>query len=138
MKRLDHNSTKNIEFEVVVFFHLLISKKQCDKHLQTGCLCAWFVFYAQFGFPSKSGPFGVSQVWLEKSHVQEFSQKTWLYWLKEKSLMHLAILWLEFFKIHFFFVFDQTIFSLFSNLKFFVFLYFWTYQVDFYYLGIDF
>ena len=35
-------------------------------------------------------------------------------------------------------VFDQTFFSLFSNLNFFGFLYFLTYQVNFHTFGIDF
>jgi len=81
----------------------------------------------------------VSQLWLEKSHVLEFSQKTCWYRLTEKSWLHLPKLWLhlwiDFGLIIFFY---QTFFSLFSKWKFFEFLYFWTYQVDVYSFGIDF
>ena len=81
----------------------------------------------------------MSQLWLEKSHVLEFSQKTCWYRLTEKSWLHLPKLWLhlwiDFGLIIFFY---QTFFSLFSKWKFFEFLYFWTYQVDVYSFGIDF
>ena len=61
MKGLDHNSTKNIEFEVVVFFSSVNLKKTMGLTPSNRLFAFGFVFYAQFGFPLKSGPFGVSQ-----------------------------------------------------------------------------
>ena len=90
--------------------------------------------------------------------VLEFFQKNWVYRMKEKSVMHLAKLWLElciairsfwfltklffftFFKPDFFWIsifwtlgfWPNFFFSLFSNLIFFFWIsVFWTYQVDF-------
>ena len=81
----------------------------------------------------------MSQLWLEKSHVQEFSQKSWLYRLKEKSWVHLPILWLQLRELNVQTrILTKLFFHFFQTWNFFVFIYFWTYQVDFYGFGIVF
>ena len=96
INRLDHNS-KNIDnLRLWSFFHLLSSQKHCDFKTPSNRLFACVVRVLwPIWISSKIRFIRSAQLWLEKSHVLQFSQKKWLDILKEKSLVHLPKLWLE-------------------------------------------
>ena len=139
MKGLDHNSTKNIEFEVVVFFSSVNLKKTMwltpSNRLFACVVRVLCPIWISFKIGSiRSVP---SLTWkISRSRI--FPKKLIVLTEREKFNASSNIMTGVFQDILFFFFFDQTFFSLFSNLKFFGFLYFWTYQVDFYDSGIDF
>jgi hypothetical protein len=137
MKSLDHNSTKNIEFEVLVFFSSVnIKKTMWLTPLNRLLVCVVRVLFPIW-ISSKIGSIrSVPSLTWKLSRSRIFPKKLIVLTERENFNASSNIMTGVFQDKLFFFL--TSFFTLFSNLKFFGFLYFLTYQVDFYDFGIDF
>ena len=97
-------------------------------------MCVVQVLFAKLLLDRNGSSPRMSQLWVQKSQVLEFSQTNWLYSLKEYILDNAEKLWFGFYiEICSFCVFGQRFFSFFSKLTF---MHFFNFFYVFYDFGI--